>query len=365
MGSNVGSPLDVFKDITADGNEWDADCLAVPTRADLLESLAPLDEAGPQFLVAPVSSGSKSRVAERCRLDGGGRLGAGMQDLLARVKAKHRRRSGAGLFERPEQMVLQGDGREQRNTIFSSRPMSGTCLVPVSKVKPLQSTGLLLTEERLQDLHDHLPLATRLASRWKLIYCPAVHGVSLKAFFRQCQNWPGETLMLARDHNDVVFGGFASHTWRPSYQDVHFGAPECFVFTYGRPEEARELAVYPWAGGDMHFMFADSTGFGMGGGNGYAFWIGEDLLIGSSVPSQTFATSEPLTSQTDFVITTFECWSFDRGTSVQAEDPGPGGLPAGDDSPGVPAGRGRSPRSPDSDRMTGLREDALRFEAFC
>mmetsp|Transcript_31240 Transcript_31240/g.72854 ORF Transcript_31240/g.72854 Transcript_31240/m.72854 type:complete len:337 (+) Transcript_31240:61-1071(+) len=174
---------------------------------------------------------------------------------------------------------------------------------------------LLFTEERLLDLALFMPISARFASSWKLIYSPRVHGVSLKTFYRQSRSFAGATLILIEDMNGTVFGGFASHPWQVSHSKLHYGHPSCFVFTDGHPKSESSdsgCSVYMWAGRDQNFLFADAQGFSMGcGSSGFAFWIGEDFLRGTSTACSTFGTPGPLASQEEFVIRQFECWAYE------------------------------------------------------
>jgi len=263
-----------------------------------------------------------------------------------------------------------------------------------------------LTPHRLTELQPHLPVGTRFATSWRLIYSPRVHGVSLGTFYRQCQAWPGETLLLLEDTDGTTFGGFASHTWRVSTQRSHIGKAECFVFTFGSDNLRRiehvvdpgvqrlgfvcggplgrlvvsrvhasswadktglipgdwlseidgvaveglsteelenvmrtkrplrltflrqdSLVVYPWAGGNQCFMFADDSGISMGSGNNLAFWVNKDFLKGTSGASETFANPGPLASGAEFVIQNFECWAFDHSVSASEEPVSEKALP--------------------------------------
>ncbi|CAK9066723.1 unnamed protein product, partial [Durusdinium trenchii] len=166
---------------------------------------------------------------------------------------------------------------------------------------------------RLQLLRPELPIKCRVASSWRLLYRPEVHGVSMGTFFRQCQvsreASPSETLILVEDTEGAVFGGFASHTWHVAQR--HFGHADCFVFRF---EE--DLQVHRWAGLNSYFLFADASGLKLGGGRHPALWIDRDFLRGASGPCETFGTAGALHGVVpelsgDFVVKTFECWGFD------------------------------------------------------
>lgn len=220
--------------------------------------------------------------------------------------------------KKPQQVVLQpGCGERQPLTQTSaSASSSSSSTVRQQRWKPLNecpglSAVVLLTPQRLLELHPFLPLTVRFASNWKLIYCPEIHGTSLRTFYRQCQAWPSETLFIIQDTEGAIFGGFASSPWKVSSQKLHYGAPNCFVFSYGLAKENSLLQVYPWAGGNDFFMFADANGFSMGGGRKYAVWVDKEFLRGTSSASSTFGNEGPIASREDFVIQHFECWAFD------------------------------------------------------
>lgn len=217
----------------------------------------------------------------------------------------------------PNQVFLQpgsGDTRLVRPRDHS--PSASSSRAQQRRWAPLdECTALrgkvLLTPQRLSELHQFLPLTVRFASNWKLMYCPRIHGISLRTFYRQCAAWPSDTLFLVKDTEGVVFGGYASSPWKVQGERLHYGDPSCFVFSYGA-EESPLLQVHPWAGYNEFFMFADLHGFSMGGGDSRnAIWIDKEFLRGTSAPSKTFGNTAPLASQQDFVITQFECWSFD------------------------------------------------------
>mmetsp|Transcript_11415 Transcript_11415/g.18906 ORF Transcript_11415/g.18906 Transcript_11415/m.18906 type:complete len:496 (-) Transcript_11415:119-1606(-) len=216
----------------------------------------------------------------------------------------------------PHKVVLHPGAGDDRISRSQGSPASSSSSTPAMRFwTPLdECVGLrakvLLTEQRLLELHPFLPLSVRFASRWKLIYCPRVHGTSLRTFYRQCQAWPGETLFFVEDTNGAVFGGFASCAWKVAREKVHFGAPDCFVFSYGM-QDNQMLQVFPWSGGNQYYMYADADGFSMGGGRGYAVWIDKDFHRGTSDPSNTFGNEASLASGSEFYIRHFECWTFD------------------------------------------------------
>eukprot|EP00747_Dinoflagellata_sp_TGD_P049915 gnl/TRDRNA2_/TRDRNA2_146469_c1_seq1.p1 gnl/TRDRNA2_/TRDRNA2_146469_c1~~gnl/TRDRNA2_/TRDRNA2_146469_c1_seq1.p1 ORF type:complete len:293 (+),score=39.49 gnl/TRDRNA2_/TRDRNA2_146469_c1_seq1:2-880(+) len=249
----------------------------------------------------------------------------------------------------------------------------------------------LLNMRRLVDFYPYLPLQTRFATCWKCIYCPIIHGYSLRTFYRQCKAYPGPTLMFLQDHQGAVFGGFASHTWQVSSENVHYGHPDSFVFKFRRrerkdgeedTEDEEEAKIYPWDGGNECFMFAGRDGFSMGGGDGFAFWVNQNLLRGTSARSSTFG-NEILASESEFALRHMECWAFDGPTfgitsTCQSALRSLGGGNFNEEDPGSPSSPMKSRSSVDFGslsestearreiRNVRLREqasEAMRFDA--
>lgn len=304
----MGNVVEALKDITEEGNTWQQDGLRLPTFETALGSHTRSEfEAVPRLFVAPLCR--DQRPADRC------------EETSTRVVSSDGISTKWKPFEleKPSQVILRPGYslvEPRRNHPWVSEQPRDEKMQRKTKWIPLSSCRMLtnrvtLTEERLLHLRPHLPLATRFATAWKLLYCPLVHGVSIRTFFRQCQAWPGETLLLIEDTNGAVFGGFASHTWQVARSQHHYGIPECFIFRFLNPEEEKSPVVYPWAGGNQYFMFASLDGLAMGGGRSRALWIDKDFLTGNSAPCETFGNREPLSASTEFVIRNIECWGFD------------------------------------------------------
>ena len=297
----MGNIQQAFRDITPDGNVWKEDALVMPQHCEVLskEALLPL----PSLFLAP-DAGLTS---------GGSRSSLTRSGSRSSIVSESSRESG---IELPDQVVLRTTGlftRQEEQEASGQRTRRMQWL-PMESCKRQRS---LLDEVRLRQLRSELPMKCRMASFWRLLYSPEVHGVSIGTFFRQCQAWPSETLLLIEDSNGAVFGGFASHTWQVSKR--HFGQADCFVFRF---REGDELEVFSSAGHNEYFLHADSSGLKMGGGRHPALWIDENFLKGASGPCPTFGTTSALPGpmeSMEFVVTSFECWGFD-GSNPLVED---------------------------------------------
>lgn len=90
---------------------------------------------------------------------------------------------------------------------------------------------VLMRAEIADALCGFLPASLRWRSAWRLAYSPHVHGVSIQTLHRRMSS-EGPFLLLMQDHNDQVFGGFASVPWMISH--AYFGTGETFVFKFGK-----------------------------------------------------------------------------------------------------------------------------------
>eukprot|EP00418_Pyrodinium_bahamense_P007085 CAMPEP_0179023476 /NCGR_PEP_ID=MMETSP0796-20121207/6949_1 /TAXON_ID=73915 /ORGANISM="Pyrodinium bahamense, Strain pbaha01" /LENGTH=430 /DNA_ID=CAMNT_0020719387 /DNA_START=93 /DNA_END=1385 /DNA_ORIENTATION=+ len=229
MGNSLTSALE---DITEDGNTWRDDRIVVPLGEDLLEKLQPNLVVAP---AVPTITGPRAAVGTVCEVS--------EEEASTYDGSEQGRGDGPGQEQQPPPTPQPSPAPSPRAEDLQQRPVQlvlqpsahgGAAWRPLGQCAALQG-HILLTQSRMAQLRPFLPVVTRFASCWQLIYSPRVHGVSLGTFFRQCQAWPGETLLLVEDASGTVFGGFASHTWQASRQQVHAGRPECFVFTFGSP----------------------------------------------------------------------------------------------------------------------------------
>uniref|UniRef100_A0A182TET2 TLDc domain-containing protein n=1 Tax=Anopheles melas TaxID=34690 RepID=A0A182TET2_9DIPT len=117
-----------------------------------------------------------------------------------------------------------------------------------------------------------------------------------------------------------VFGAYCSSRWFErnlkddrGQRQAYFGTGETFLFSL-YPERAK----YPWVGieGDTGlghaselFMAADSKMITIGGGEGQAIWMDENIRFGKTDRCQTF-NNPPLCASGDFEIRVLEVYGF-------------------------------------------------------
>jgi len=161
----------------------------------------------------------------------------------------------------------------------------------------------ILTPETAEQLGSMLPLSVRY-SPWLLAYSPRKHGVSLQSLYRNLAD-KGPSLVVVRDSNGQIFGGFASDTWAPT--NKYYGTGESFVFSLA----GDDVKVYPWAARNNFIQYGDDKMIAMGGGGDSALVIDGSFLRGSSQKCNTFL-NDRLSSEDDFVVQDIEFWTFNE-----------------------------------------------------
>ena len=92
----------------------------------------------------------------------------------------------------------------------------------------------VLTQFSLRQLASACP--SRFAySDWRLLYSTAVHGISLNTFF-SCGANCGCCMLVIKDAEANVFGGFCTEWREPFNPPTFYGGGETFLFTVERCE---------------------------------------------------------------------------------------------------------------------------------
>ncbi|XP_074106601.1 GTPase-activating protein skywalker isoform X6 [Cotesia typhae] len=176
-------------------------------------------------------------------------------------------------------------------------------------------------KDRLFTLWSWLPVRITMYQP-TLLYTTEEHGCSLTTFYlRVEQHEP--TLLMIKTCNNEVFGAYCSTRWcernmkdDKGHRQAYFGTGETFLFSL-YPERAK----YPWVGMDsthndikVHhsaelFMAADSKMITIGGGDGQAIWMDENIRYGKTDHCSTF-NNPPLCASGDFEIRVLEVYGF-------------------------------------------------------
>ncbi|XP_013133648.1 PREDICTED: TBC1 domain family member 24 isoform X4 [Papilio polytes] len=157
-----------------------------------------------------------------------------------------------------------------------------------------------------------------------LLYTTEEHGCSLTTFYVRVEHHE-PTLLMIKTCNNEVFGAYCSTRWFERNQkdergnrQAYFGTGETFLFSL-HPVRAK----YPWVGclqeadgegektahANSLFMAADNTMITIGGGDGQAIWMDENIRFGKTDRCSTF-NNPPLCPSGDFEIRVLEVYGF-------------------------------------------------------
>ena len=162
-----------------------------------------------------------------------------------------------------------------------------------------------------------------------MAYSSKRDGISLRSLYRAASREAGakngssaESLLFVRDSRGNAFGAFATEPWRVHQR--YYGTGESFVFTVHdesssaasekTADDAKKqndgVVAFRWSQRNDYFMFGRADCAAVGGGNGFALWLDEELLRGNSAPSETFDNPCLSGGVKDFQIVYVELWTF-------------------------------------------------------
>ncbi|CAH3857269.1 unnamed protein product [Pieris brassicae] len=187
----------------------------------------------------------------------------------------------------------------------------------------IQMMSHTLTIRELFTLWSWLPVRITMYQP-VLLYTTEEHGCSLTTFYVRVEHHE-PTLLMIKTCNNEVFGAYCSTRWFERNQkdergnrQAYFGTGETFLFSL-HPVRAK----YPWVGcaaenndGDSKtthasslFMAADNTMITIGGEDGQAIWMDENIRYGKTDRCSTF-NNPPLCPSGDFEIRVLEVYGF-------------------------------------------------------
>jgi TLD len=127
------------------------------------------------------------------------------------------------------------------------------------EIPTLSEPSKLLSEIMILQIVEKLPNYLKYRD-WDLIYSTVSNGWSLNTFYRNCENY-GSNILVIKDHSHYIFGGFASQSW--IHCKKFYGNGECFVYTF---ENQEEIKCYYASLNNDFYMSSDSQCLIMGGG---------------------------------------------------------------------------------------------------
>ena len=184
----------------------------------------------------------------------------------------------------------------------------------VPKVIGLDREEPLLNERLRSRLCRVLPVR-HCMHNWQLAFSTRVHGFSLNAFLRNCEDI-GPNIVIVQTMDFELFGGFSAEPWCLS--KYPYGNGETMVFSTdavrsGTTEstgDEQTFEAWGWSGRNRMFVECHEDRISFGGGQSVAFSIeGSTLTDGRTGPCASFD-SPPLCPASSYRVKEVECWSL-------------------------------------------------------
>ena len=99
----------------------------------------------------------------------------------------------------------------------------------------------IMSDVQISNMIENLPTMLKMAD-WNLAFSINRDGVSMSTFFQQCREWR-YALIVVKDTNGWIFGGFTCETWKKS--NKFYGTGESFLYTL---KDGSEPEVLRWTG---------------------------------------------------------------------------------------------------------------------
>ncbi|KAJ4970457.1 hypothetical protein NE237_003556 [Protea cynaroides] len=224
----------------------------------------------------------------------------------------------------------QGDGSGEKSMSFedfkswcsllpSARKFLGCLLMPPDQVRQgLQVPRLLHSENIDSNLlilrkeyawHIGGALAQHLLGEWKLLYHSAIDGLSFNTFLGNIQNSEGPTVLIIKDKEGCIYGGYASQPWE-RHSDF-YGDMKSFLF-----QLYPQASIFRPTGTNSNLQWCAvnfssesiPNGIGFGGRvNHFGLFVSANFDQGQTFACSTFGS--PCLSRTNRVYPeVIECW---------------------------------------------------------
>ena len=157
---------------------------------------------------------------------------------------------------------------------------------------------------QLKELHSKLPYYHQYTNL-KRVFSISVDGCALRSFYDKCEKVNNSILVL-KDEDENIFGGYASEAWSPKY--TFYGTGECFLFTYYKENR---INIFSSTGQNDHYMYGDDEQICMGCSDDYfSLSLRNNFLDGYSKSTKTY-NNESLNNKDKFTIVKLELWTFE------------------------------------------------------
>ncbi|CAJ2632286.1 unnamed protein product [Trifolium pratense] len=192
----------------------------------------------------------------------------------------------------------------------SGRP--GTQIPNLLTPKDIDSNNVLLRKEYAW--HIGGALSQHELEDWKLLYHSSVNGLSFNTFLGNISNHEGPTVLIIKDKDGYIYGGYASQQWERHAE--FYGDMKSYIFQLNpkasifRPTGAN--TNLQWCA--VNFSSEDiPNGIGFGGKEShFGLFISANFDQGHTFSCSTFGS--PSLSKTNRIIPeVIECWGVTQG----------------------------------------------------
>ena len=134
-----------------------------------------------------------------------------------------------------------------------------------------------------------------------------VDGCSVITFLKNLKN-VSNTVILVKDENDYLFGGYCKEPWEAlKSKKKFFGSGENILFTF----QTDELPyIYKWSGDGNQHMHSNKQGVGLGGHDGkFSLYLSDNFSKGESYALNPYG-NQILSKNEIFRPTMIEVWAI-------------------------------------------------------
>ncbi|KAL0037976.1 hypothetical protein WJX79_008102 [Trebouxia sp. C0005] len=177
--------------------------------------------------------------------------------------------------------------------------------VPRMMYSDLSPSSCLMSPQLAWLLSSRLP--PKQSAVWELLFHSNKHGQSFNTFMGKAAG-KGPTLLLVKDKQGQLFGGYASEPWLKNGK--YYGNFSTFLF-----QLLPKVAMYNPSGANQNFQYCGHNfaslpnGIGFGGQVGYwSLFVNGLFEKGMSHKGATYTNPAPLSADTKFEVDVVECW---------------------------------------------------------
>lgn len=152
---------------------------------------------------------------------------------------------------------------------FSKKP--SFTFKPDEYKSKLLSASNILTMEHVAHIDHVLPITCQMY-KWNLLYSTEAHGSSLHTLLLLVKGH-SPTLLVVKDDQGNVFGGFGSDEWHRSTQYYGNGETFLFTFTHKTTSGSSGFMKYPWSRRNSYFMLCSEESLVLGGGGNFGLYL--------------------------------------------------------------------------------------------